>query len=268
MAIPILVGLLLALPSLASQTYTVRRGETVYLIAQKFHTTLGALQQANHLESVDRIKTGQVLVIPSKDTGAPTTGVTYGVAKEDNLVVESGESVITALSKGARFVVLAREGDKFKVKLLDGKIGWVLADEVTLEETRKPLPVSDSWSLKSDIVRRAYAYRGARYRRGGMSSGGFDCSGFVKFLYSVKGIKLPHSSRSLFHCGTPISKSALQPGDLVFFSGTYRRGISHVGIFVGSGKFIHASTHRGGVRVDYLNAPYYASRYSGARRIR
>ena len=163
-------------------------------------------------------------------------------------------------------MVLERNADSLNVRLNDGRTGTVSASAVALEETRKPLPVSDSWSMRGDIVRTACAYRGASYRSGGTSAGGFDCSGFIKFLYSKEGVNLPHSSRAQYNCGTPVSRDALRPGDIVFFGGTYRHGISHVGLYMENGKFIHASTYRGGVRVDDLDAPYYRSRYVGARR--
>ena len=268
----LVVLLLFAVQSFAAQTYVIRRGETLQQIATKFHTTISALQKVNYLKSPNAIRTGRVLIIPSVvpsvvPTVAPNESTTYGRSKHQALKVESDGKVIMTLPKDTKFLVLAREGDKFNIKLPGGKTGWVKADEITLEETRKPLPISDSWSLKSDIVRLAYSYRGARYRHGGTSSSGFDCSGFVKFLYATKGIKLPHDSRALYKCGKPVAKSDLQPGDLVFFAGTYRRGISHVGLYVGEGKFIHASTHRSGVRLDYLNAPYYKRHYAAAKRI-
>jgi len=256
--------------SFGAQTYTVRKGNTLHQIAQKFGVTVAALQKANHLSSPNRIRTGQTLLIPSntsKTPAPPSEPITYGRAAQDVLEVESDGKVLTTLGKDTHFVVLSREGDKLNVKLADGRTGWVSAGDVVLEETRKPLPVSDRWSVKSDIVRTAYAYRGTRYRFGGTSGRGFDCSGFVKFVYATKGIKLPHSSRELFNHGTPVSKVDVQPGDLVFFKNTYRYGISHVGLYVGDGRFIHASTHRGGVRVDNLSDAYFSRRYAGAKRI-
>lgn len=258
--------LLVAKSGFTAQTYTVRRGDTLYEIAQKFDTTVATLQKTNRLKSPNIIRTGQTLIVPSKPAKPLPDPVTYGRSKEDDLAVVSGDKVITGLSKGSRFVVLARDGDKFKVKLADGKTGWIRADAVTLEE-RKPLPAGDPSSVKQDIVRAAYTYRGAKYRYGGMSSRGFDCSGFVKFLYAKKSIKLPHDSRAMFRYGKPVAKPDLQPGDILFFANTYRRGISHVGLYVGNGKFIHASTPRRGVREDYLNADYYRRHYVGARRI-
>ena len=263
------VLLMLAQQSFAAQTYKVRSGDTLYKIAKKFGTTISLLQKTNHLKSPDIIRTGQILTIPAKIPAPPPVDpITYGRANEGDLEVVSDGKLLTTLAKDARFVVVAREGDKFNVKLEDGRTGWVKADAVTLEETRKPLPVSDPWSVKRDVVRTAYAYRGAKYRFGGASSRqGFDCSGFVMFVYGTKGITLPHSSQALFKCGKPVAKSDLQPGDMVFFANTYRRGISHVGIYIGDGKFIHASRHSRGVRIDQLDAAYYKAHYAGARRI-
>jgi len=122
-------------------------------------------------------------------------------------------------------------------------------------------------SLGEAIVRTASRYQGVRYRWGGSSRSGFDCSGFTRYIYRHKaGIDLPHSASAQFRQGTPVSREDLRPGDLVFFQ-TYRRGASHVGIYIGNGKFIHASSARGRVRVDSLDEGYYRQRYLGARRI-
>jgi cell wall-associated NlpC family hydrolase len=83
----------------------------------------------------------------------------------------------------------------------------------------------------------------------------------------MQGIGVSRSSRSLFHEGTPISRGDLQSGDVVFFRDTYRSGISHVGLYIGGGRFIHASNHRGGVKITALDSDYYASKYVGARRM-
>ena len=78
---------------------------------------------------------------------------------------------------------------------------------------------------------------------------------------------MPHNAAAQFQCGTAVGRSHMKEGDLVFFE-TTRRGISHVGIYVGNGKFVHASSARGQVRVDSLDGGYYASRFRGARRVK
>jgi len=97
----------------------------------------------------------------------------------------------------------------------------------------------------------------------------FDCSGLTYFTYGTMGIEIPRVAREQFRVGTPIPKSQLQKGDLVFFdTGKYYTGrVTHVGIYLGNGKFQHASTSKSGVIISSLNHPYYKRRYLGARRI-
>lgn len=119
------------------------------------------------------------------------------------------------------------------------------------------------------VVRQALRYRGARYRFGGKSkSTGFDCSGLVMRVYNdLKFKKLPHTSSALFEMGKPVPMKALKPGDLVFFKNTYRRGISHVGVYAGSNRFVHALNHHRGVTISLLSDPYFQLHYAGARRL-
>ncbi|MDO7908683.1 C40 family peptidase [Paenibacillus sp. JX-17] len=107
--------------------------------------------------------------------------------------------------------------------------------------------------------------KGTSYVSGGTSLSGFDCSGFTMYVFNKLGIKLPHQSGSQFSMGKSVSRNEMRPGDLVFFN-TSGRGVSHVGIFVGEGKFAHASSSRG-VIISSLNESYYAKRYIGAKRI-
>jgi cell wall-associated NlpC family hydrolase len=134
---------------------------------------------------------------------------------------------------------------------------------------RHPVELArESSSRADDIVHTAYAYRGTPYVYGGAGRGGFDCSGFTSYLYGRKGISLPHSARGQFGMGRHVDRGSLKPGDLVFFH-TVTPGISHVGMYVGNGRFVHASSRRsGGVRVDNLDSGYYSSAYRGARRMR
>ncbi|HEY3297834.1 MAG TPA: C40 family peptidase [Armatimonadota bacterium] len=229
-----------------------------------YHHHVGRKAKKSH--SAPRQKTLNLRPAAKNVASGKRSSSTYGRVKQGFVKVTASGHPIATLSKKDRFAILERDGDSFNVRLSDGRTGSIPASVVSMEETRKPVPISDTWSVKGDLVRMAYAYRGARYRSGGTSRRGFDCSGFVKFLYSHEGVQLPHSSRAQFGCGTPVSRAELKPGDIVFFSGTYRSGISHVGIYTGKGKFIHASTQRGGVREDSLDAPYYRGRYSGARR--
>ncbi len=118
------------------------------------------------------------------------------------------------------------------------------------------------------VVGTAIAYRGTPYRYGSTGGGSFDCSGFTRFVYGSRGVSLPHSAKEQFHQGRGVSRGDLKPGDLVFFH-TVTSGISHVGIYAGNGKFVHASSRRsGGVRVDRLDSGYYSGAFRGGRRVK
>jgi cell wall-associated NlpC family hydrolase len=111
------------------------------------------------------------------------------------------------------------------------------------------------------VVGIAMQYLGTPYVWGGASPGGFDCSGFVMYVYAQVGVSLPHSSYAQYGMGSPVSRSDLQPGDLVFFD-----GLGHVGIYVGGGSFIHAPHTGDVVKISSLSG-WYASTYVGARRL-
>lgn len=116
-----------------------------------------------------------------------------------------------------------------------------------------------------NIIHYAKNYIGAIYVHGGSGPGAFDCSGFTKYIMGKFGIDLPHSAREQFSYGTVVSRSDLKQGDLIYFATSGRNGISHVGIYMGDGYFIHASLQ--GVMISSLNHSYYSSRYVAATRL-
>lgn len=116
------------------------------------------------------------------------------------------------------------------------------------------------------ILNFAASFLGTRYVYGGSSPKGFDCSGFVQYVFQNAGFNLPHDAAAQAGYGTPVERAGLQPGDLVFFSYYGSKGIDHVGIYAGNGEFIHASTKRG-VTYSSLSQSYYLQNYRGARRL-
>ena len=112
------------------------------------------------------------------------------------------------------------------------------------------------------VVGIAMQYLGVPYVWGGASPSGFDCSGFVQYVYAQVGVSLPHHAADQWNYGTPISQDQLEPGDLVFFD-----GLGHVGIYIGGGQFIHAPHTGDVVKISSLSDSWYAATYVGARRI-
>ncbi len=202
------------------------------------------------------------------------------------------------LTLSTRVIIIGQQGDWYRVAVDNGDVGWIagwLVDTRAQRIARKsgatsssgessstatagttmdidfPSPTmrQDDCGIGDQIIAKARQYIGSSYVRGSASpSSGFDCSGFVHYIHkAVLGVTLPRSSDTQFKRGRPVSRSDLAPGDVVFFENTYKRGISHVGIYVGNNQFIHAANGRRGVRIDSLGSSYYAPRYAGARRM-
>jgi hypothetical protein len=120
--------------------------------------------------------------------------------------------------------------------------------------------------LRNEIVTAAKSFVGVPYRWGGASpQHGFDCSGFSMAVYHLNGLNLPRSSKAQWESGSPVNRSRLSKGDLVFFATSGGRRISHVGIYVGEDKFIHAPGRNKRIRFDSLSKRYFRRRYVGAR---
>ena len=127
-----------------------------------------------------------------------------------------------------------------------------------------PLPVDAARG--DEVADLAEQYVGSPYRWGGASPSGFDCTGFVMWVYAQFGVALPHNEAGQLASGPSVSTDDLQPGDVLVFANTYRRGLSHTGIYVGDGKFVHAADERHGVMVSSLWDGYWAPRLVGASR--
>ena len=142
--------------------------------------------------------------------------------------------------------------------------GFRQAEPAVIPASYATSAVASDWGDR--LVSRAMKYLGTPYRYGGTSPSGFDCSGFVYYLYgAVFGQSIPRMPHDMAREGTPVARSDLKRGDLVFFG--YRGTFTHVGIYAGNGQFVHA-THRGSpVQVTPLDADYYRDRYMTAVRL-
>ena len=118
-------------------------------------------------------------------------------------------------------------------------------------------------TIARTLTRDALRFLGTPYVFGGTSTSGFDCSGYVQHVFAMLGVSIPRTADAQYYAGRKIT-GGMKPGDLVFFQ-TYLPGPSHVGIYLGNGKFVHASSH--GVMVSSLSDAYWANRYRGAKRM-
>lgn len=211
---------------------------------------------------------------------------TYGCVTGDVVNVRSGAgtqfSKVMTVKKGGYVTVSAFKNGWYQISCA-GKTGWIRSDYLDLYATR-PTAVSipagtatrngSTYTISatiSDVLEYAKSFIGTPYVYGGASSKGFDCSGFTMYIFAHFGISLPHSATSQLSYGLEVSRANLAPGDLVFFRDTNysTKAASHVGIYLGDGNFIHASSSVSGKRVtiDSLNSAYHASVFTVGRRI-
>ena len=201
-----------------------------------------------------------------------------GAAKitTDILNVRSAPStsgdIVTRLSKGTTAKIIGINTGWFKIELASGATGYIHPDYVevvanSVSSTAASSGTAASGSVRSQVVDYASTFLGVPYVYGGGSPKGFACSGFTSYVYKHFNVSLPHSSASQYTRVSKVSRDNLQPGDLVFFANTYTSGISHVGIYVGDGNFIHAPSSGSYVKITSLESGYYANHYYGARRL-
>lgn len=156
-----------------------------------------------------------------------------------------------------------KEFQKSKGIQVDGFVGNTTYKALLGREM--PVVQHSSNYISRSIIQTSMNYIGVPYVFGGTTPNGFDCSGYVRYVFSNAGIYLPRMADEQYAVGSSVSMNELTAGDLVFFS-TYEAGPSHVGIYLGNGNFINASSSRG-VAIDSLNSSYWGSCYIGARRI-
>jgi cell wall-associated NlpC family hydrolase len=127
------------------------------------------------------------------------------------------------------------------------------------------MPARTPTAFTRSLLQTALALQGAPYRNGGADPSGFDCSGFIWYVFEVNGLSLPRTVSDLYQAGTAVAGSDVTAGDVLFFRTSGRRA-THVALALGNGRFIHAPSVRGVVRTEPLGSTYWSSRYLGARR--
>lgn len=227
----------------------------------------------------------------------------YGKVNGSSVNVRAGAGTgyrsVAVASKGSKCYILGLNNGWYKV-IYNSSIGYIRSDFVDLTEIPyenkdssnspkffrlgKSIGIAPSAGALSgtvssgsttvtggatgaQILAEAQKYLGTPYVMGGASPSGFDCSGFVYYVLKQLGYAPYRTPADQIQMGTSVSKENLQIGDIVFFAGTYKSGISHVGIYAGNGQFIHSPNSRSTVSYSDLTSGYWANHYYGARRV-
>ncbi|MBQ8974854.1 MAG: SH3 domain-containing protein [Oscillospiraceae bacterium] len=202
------------------------------------------------------------------------TGVVTGTDVRCRAGASTSTEILGYFTYGASYEVTGKDGNWYKVKFSGSTEGYIYGDYLRLSDgssssTTTSTSSSSGSSAGQAIADFALQFVGYNYVYGGASpSEGFDCSGLVYYTYRSLGYTdIQRGAGSQYRCdGTWVAKSDLVPGDLVFFSSD-DSGVTHVGIYIGDGNFVHASTSRTGVIISSLYSDYYMSVYYGAKRI-
>ena len=300
----LLSAVLLTVPTqvFAAKTHKVRKHETLQSLAKKYHVSVADLKTTNHLLNA-RIKVGDLLVIPPRGAAGSkaeghagrTKAASYRVRKTETLARISRKTGVSVaelkrlngltrnrVKKGQVLALRETDGGEQKQRashepslrhadlLNDKEYEQGLAELVEKDVAEQPVDLAKNVELKADNVRmlksKAYGFLGTRYRFGGASLNGLDCSAFVQKVFREMDVALPRTAREQFQRGEEVMPGDLQKGDLVFFR-TYASFPSHVGIYLGNNRMIHASSRDRHVVISSLDTPYYRSRFIGAKRI-
>jgi cell wall-associated NlpC family hydrolase len=255
LAAALAAGLGVARPALADVLYSVRPGDTLAKIAARHNIKVLEIVTANPaLGGKTEVSEGMVLVLP---------------VEEEPAIEEPAAEAAEPDAEPPAPTMIRIEGRPEHLNKIVGSDGKVLVVP-DYRGSRAGDPhgqqlASRRGRLIMGVTSTARRFLGVPYSMGGTTSRAFDCSGFVMRVFLIHGIQLPRTCDVQWQKGRPVPRGKEEPGDLVFFE-TYLPGPSHVGIYLGNGNFIHASSSRG-VTISSLKETYYRARYLGARRV-
>jgi peptidoglycan DL-endopeptidase LytE len=250
--------------STSSSSYVVKTGDTLWGISKSYGMSISGLKSLNGLKS-DVIYPGQRLkvsgTVDTSSTTAPArTSSTYTVRSGDNLSTIAARhnlSLSQLMSINNLKSHLIFPGQILK---LSGSAATPVATNVSSAST-PVMATYGSTSKVNSLIAESKKYIGVPYVWAGSTPAGFDCSGYLNYVYSKVGISIPRTVSSIWDATKAVSTP--RAGDLVFFE-TYKPGPSHAGIYLGDGKFIHAGSSRG-VEISDMNNSYWKPRYLGAK---
>ncbi len=235
-----------------AQQHRVAPGESLASIATSAHISLGELARLNDIEgATERLPAGTMLALSSdaaeSHRGTFDLPASAAVGTASEMPTADADLQMWSASKSRGAPVFAADP---------------LEKSDTIHRFARGI-VSRTSLIAMSLTRNAMRYIGTPYVFGGTSPSGFDCSGYVQHVFGMLGIALPRTADAQFYAGHS-TRGHMVAGDLVFFQ-TYLPGPSHVGIYLGTGRFIHSSSH--GVHISRLRDHYWAARYLGAKRV-
>ena len=196
--------------------------------------------------------------------GYMSSGWVNGTEVRMRAAAGTDSAIVRVTSFGESVEITGVAGEWYRVNA-GGQSGYIRSDYVELG-VRETAAVPSAGGIGAQVVALAKQYLGVPYVWAGASPSGFDCSGFVSYVYKSLGYQTNRTAADIYKNGVAVDKSALEPGDAVFFASS-SEAIGHVGIYIGDGQFIHASSGKGCVIISGLDESYYANMYVGARRI-
>lgn len=239
-------------PQTQTTSYTVKAGDSLSLIAKIHNTTVNDIKYMNNLTS-DLIRIGQVLQVPGQ-----SSSVTPNVTQQaKTYTVQPGDSLWRIATNNGLTVDQLKSFNGLTSDILSvGQVLNLTAGQTPTPEVKKSLNVDL-------LLSEAQKHIGVPYVWGGNTTKGFDCSGFLNYVYAKAGVSIPRTVETIWSATTKVSSP--QVGDLVFFT-TYKAGPSHAGIYMGNNKFIHAGSSTG-VTITDMNNSYWKARYLGAKKV-
>ena len=265
------------------ELYQVRPGDTVENIAARFGISPERIRTLNRVSPSAQPKPGRAIAIPITHPRSPE--IPAPAPEPASRDLQPRYALVTAITPiraqpnspsaevlyqpdlGAQLIVVAEQADHWGVVMVDGSTGWIPKSSAQLTDQTIAPDTLDTMLRggRPDIVQEAFRYLGTPYRYGGSLPYNIDCSLLVQTVFASCGLRLPRTADSQYDQGQPVNNSNLLPGDRLYFVSKSGR-INHTGIYIGGGRFIHASSRRGRVAVDKLAEPMYRTRFAGARR--
>ncbi|WLR47753.1 LysM peptidoglycan-binding domain-containing protein [Halobacillus litoralis] len=261
--------------TVSTTTYKVKSGDSLWAIATRYGLSVSKLKELNDLTS-DVIYSGQNLTVtgeanqtkPSAPDQKETADEQKSESKQeanDTYTVKSGDSLWLIATKYGMSVSHLKSLNDLSSNVIHSGQQLKISGEVTSSPTHTS--TKNDTDSSSGLIAEAKKHIGTPYHWGGTSPAGFDCSGFLQYVFAQEGISIPRTVASIYADSRmdSVSGSNRQVGDLVFFE-TYKPGASHAGIYVGNNSFIHTGSTNG-VEISSLSSNYWSQRYIGTKRL-